>query len=355
MVTRPGLETHHVFLDTEVYRSFGHDLAAKPLSALGKFASEKRVALYTTDITLQEIKRQIRDDAVRHAKSAQDLSRKTKRWEQLSGKAFSNASFDIDADSISDAAYSHFCEVLLEEWGCNELHANSVDTATIFQKYFAKQPPFEGVNSKEFPDAFAIETLINWCESQSIRMYVVTNDTAMRAAASATDALIPLSSVDELLERAASTDTPQATLVLEEIISRKRALKALEVEIGKRIGWLGAVYTGNLHEGEVTDVYVDGRINIRRFSVVSMSHQSIEAIIDASIPVVATVNYYDVSHAIYDSEDGVYIGAEAEDAEISDNANIKLFASFDRANGKLISMDFITRDIHIAEREDFYK
>jgi len=58
-----GLKTRHVFLDTEVYRRYGHNLEDKVMQRLFQLTQDHVCTLHITDITLEEIKRQIPQQA----------------------------------------------------------------------------------------------------------------------------------------------------------------------------------------------------------------------------------------------------------------------------------------------------
>ncbi|HWW35200.1 MAG TPA: PIN domain-containing protein [Xanthobacteraceae bacterium] len=64
-----GLKTRHVFLDTEVYRRYGHNLHDKVLQRLLQLTKDHISTLHITDITLEEIKRQLCDMAAEVAQA----------------------------------------------------------------------------------------------------------------------------------------------------------------------------------------------------------------------------------------------------------------------------------------------
>jgi hypothetical protein len=64
-----GLKTRHIFLDTEVYRRYGHNLNDKVLQRLLQLTKDHISTLHITDITLEEIKRQLGDMAAEVAQA----------------------------------------------------------------------------------------------------------------------------------------------------------------------------------------------------------------------------------------------------------------------------------------------
>jgi hypothetical protein len=55
------LASRHIFLETQVYRVLGHNPANRAMTLLKEHATSHRVVLHTTDITLPEVRRQIRE------------------------------------------------------------------------------------------------------------------------------------------------------------------------------------------------------------------------------------------------------------------------------------------------------
>ena len=81
---RSGLETRNIFLDTEVFRSYGHNLNAKTMRVLGGYVADGIFVLHTTDVTLREVSHQIgameRELTNRANKVAKELTRWNDRY-----------------------------------------------------------------------------------------------------------------------------------------------------------------------------------------------------------------------------------------------------------------------------------
>jgi len=72
--TNGGLKTRLVFLDREVYRRYGHNLSDKVLQRLLQMTKDHISTLHITDITLEEIKRQLGDMAAYMAAHYRDCA-----------------------------------------------------------------------------------------------------------------------------------------------------------------------------------------------------------------------------------------------------------------------------------------
>jgi hypothetical protein len=75
-----------VFLDTEVYRRAAFNISNTPFALLAKQIEDGRVALHTTDITLAENQRQLKESALAMAAQAKRLARDFNRVAQLTGE-----------------------------------------------------------------------------------------------------------------------------------------------------------------------------------------------------------------------------------------------------------------------------
>jgi hypothetical protein len=75
-----GLKTRHVFLDTEVYRRYGHNLRDKVLQTLLKLIKDHVCTLHVTDVTSSEIERQLAELATEIAQASNKSNRQLKKW-----------------------------------------------------------------------------------------------------------------------------------------------------------------------------------------------------------------------------------------------------------------------------------
>jgi PIN domain len=178
-----GLKTRHVFLDTEVYRRFGHNLNAKVLQTLLKQIKDHVCTLHTTDITLSEIKRQLGDMALETAQVVNKGNKELRRWQARTQAPWSTGPqkviADVDPTTLAVDAVHQFDFALANAWPMTKHEALSVAPKDIFDLYFRRAPPFDKTDSKEFPDAFVVAALDRWCQRNNQTMYVVTKDAAM--------------------------------------------------------------------------------------------------------------------------------------------------------------------------------
>ena len=240
-----GLLTRHVFLDTEVYRRFGHDLNSAPLRALGRHIEEESLVLHITDITLSEIERQILDEAATLAHDLGKIDRKLERWKARGAAGILPDLETIDGPLLGSSIYNSLCFTIRFDWKATEHLATKVSAGLVFDSYFQRRPPFDNDKSKEFPDAFVIAALADWCAKRNSTMYVITKDAAMQRTATASGVLIPVPGLPEMLQIATAAETPEIVGFVDRLLASPEFVEPVHDFLRDRIGWLGVVYDGD--------------------------------------------------------------------------------------------------------------
>ena len=350
-----GLTIRHVFLDTAIYRQHGHDLTRAPIKALASHLSDEWLNLHFTDITLLEIKRQIYDDAVKLAGKVGEFGRSLDRWRSMAPGLIGNSPEPIDAEAVARAAFSKF-RLTLYRWNAKEHKALDLPAASIFERYFERKPPFDDQKSnKEFPDAFVIAALEDWCRRTGSNMYVVTTDKAMLRAADESDLLVPVTSLEELLEMATAAETPDIVERVERILRDAVFETKLSEAIRADIGWVGTVYRGDLIGGDVYEIEFLDELEVESFSVLSASSESIDVLMRVKVRLLVQASYQDIVKASYDSETHEYIGAETEYIEFENTPIIQVLVEIDPSNDKVLDITIMTRDVYLSEPYEDYK
>lgn len=177
----------------------------------------------------------------------------------------------------------------------------------------------------------------------------------MGRAVAADAKLIPLKTLQELLEIVTEAETPDAIERGGNILESQEFLNALKIEIENSIGWIGAIYSGDVYcDGEVISTEVIGMPNVQKFSVISASKEEMGIIISAKLPLAVGVSFQDISNAIYDKEDGVYFGVKTDEAEFQDDPIVRFYISLDLQNDTIADFEIITNDVLVSEPYDEY-
>lgn len=324
-----GLNTRHVFLDTEVFKRRGHNLSVQPFPALGDYLAEKNITLHTTDITLRELERQIRADALDLASEIGKTAKRVIAWKHKVPGATLEEIAVPDGASLGTTAWGRFRYTLILHWHVKEHKALAINPTAIFDDYFNRRPPFQENGSKEFPDAFVAAALEQWCEKNNQTMYVVTQDKAFLARAQASDYLLPLSSLEDFLQKVTEAETPQTVETVEALLTEEVGVAAFRQTVRDQFDQLDVHYSGELREGELTDASFNDDVELGEFWIIAKSSNKASVLVKAKIGIDATISYEDVSGAMYDSEDDVYFGAENSDIEIQDTVAARVVLTID--------------------------
>jgi hypothetical protein len=261
----------------------------------------------------------------------------------------------VDAAALAQAAVPAFRSTIQIEWSARTHNATAVDPRVIFEKYFHRKPPFDATKSKEFPDAFVIEALANWCKENRATMYVVTTDAAAARAAGETGVLIPVKGLQELLAIATEAETPELTSTIDEVIECQEFRDELQEYISKHFGWLGTIYSGNYIDGEIIYTGVVDDVGILKFSIISADEDTVGTIFSVRVPVDVTFQYVDEGASWYDSEAGEWHYDDKEVGTFEDDPTIRVYVELDRHDMSVVDMSILTTDVYLSEPYETYK
>jgi hypothetical protein len=251
-------------------------------------------------------------------------------------------------------AYREFEWVLLHELNATQHDTGNLSIGPVLDQYFGRKPPFDTDNSKEFPDAFALHALEQWCRRYDEKMYVVSKDKAVQRAAEASPYLVPIESIDQLMSLMLSADEHEVALEVVEAFESDGLNGELEEFLKSNIGWVGSVYDGDKHDAEILHTEVANLEAVDSVAVLRVDADQIACVVHVSMQVFAEVSFTDLSDAMWDNEDGMYFGAETAAIEVEDTVHAKLYVELSRDAGdfRLEAANFITRDLTISDFHD---
>jgi len=339
------LETRHVFLDTEVYNKLKHNAANRALSILAKHIDEHRLVLHVTDITLLEIKRQLAEEVEQTRAALGRIDKDLTRWRHSDGGI---TPIPVVGDQTAEHLFGSIDDFIRGRCRAKLHDAMSHSAHDVFADYFARRPPFDK-GEKEFPDSFMVKTLDTWCASEGERMYVVTKDGAMLRYAEASPNLLPLATIEDLLASASLSAEPDgdAEAIADELLNSPAFDHYLESAITSHVDDLVVDYSGDLPEGEVNSVRFDGAIQSMDYHIVAMSRTRLGLVIKVDTEIVATVGYEDRDLAMYDREDGVWLGGEWESTEVANSIPLEMFVELDVGTGGIVTSELLRTEYSI--------
>ena len=327
-----GPETRNVFLDTEVFRSYRHNLNAKTMEVLGRYVEEGIFVLHTTDVTLREVSRQLgameSELTNRANKIAKDLARWNKRYR------FDHHRLPVP-DLLSEPsqpsrAYRDFEWTVLYDWKARKHCGANLSIGPVLDQYFNRQAPFDEEGSKEFPDAIALLALENWCADAQERIYVVSRDKAVQRAAHAHAHLIAVGSLERLFALVASADDHGLAERVVAAFDETPLFQELQDTLSENIDEVGALYDGDRHDGEVLSTEIAELEEVEDVTVLRIGQDQVACVPHVRLLVAAEVEYTDLSYAMWDGEDKRYYGAESAVTTVRDSVAAKIFVELDR-------------------------
>ena len=292
----PADRSDFVFLDAQVYEGNSFNYTNTAFRSLIEQLESKRLHLVTTDITVREtmvgIENNLKHDLAKVRKAVRDA----RVLRNCDVPDVGTALAALDVDRIVAHVQKEFTDFLAK------YKAHVIDTSTqpagdVFNKYFAATPPFgTGDKKAEFPDAFALQALLEWCEQNNEELFVVSGDKPIRDACKEHTNLFPMESLAQLLDHVTADKT------LAEFI-RSEVTKHSE-EIGKTAAhdFQDRMYNIDDENGdveiEVESVKVDGEPELLDVS----QHQGIVEM-RFQVSFLAHLSYDDSDTGTYDHED----------------------------------------------------
>ena len=307
-----GLETKHIFLDTEVYKSCGHNLNAKPMQVLGRYVADGVFVLHTTDVTLREVQRQIGDMERELANEANKVARQLQRWNRRYRHARDRLPVPEPLEpSEGAAAHRDFDWTVRHDWKARVHAAADLPVGAVIDRYFERRAPFDERGSKEFPDAIALLALENWCAAAQERVYVVSKDKALGRAAEASEHLIAIVGLHCLLALVASAEGHGIADAVRGAFDEPSFRVALQDVLARSIGQMGGVYCGDRYfDGDVLAMEVEELEAVAEVTILRVDEEQVACVADARLAISAEIDHTDISEAWWDREDQRYYGAE---------------------------------------------
>ncbi len=327
----------NIFIDTCIFEKHGYCFDHPTLTALVEMQKKVPISVYTTDIIIREIKSRVKEKILGASRAKKRLNKELKILRTLDESDYGYFFNKIDVEkAIND--FENKLKAYLHETSSKEIDVYSFSSKIVFDQYFAHQHPFkEGKNKYEFPDAFMIEGVHNWCKENDEKIYMISSDKAIIGSCSENGPLISLKSVEEFL-----------SIINFENEHSSEILELFNKHIGEVHNKVSDEFTSRGffledQDGDVEDIDVK-TINIEEIYILSIS--SINVIIEAEIELdySAFLTYGNYDTAVFDNEDGLVMFLENVEKTVEKSYRtlytIKLFYDPDNIDlFKIVSID----------------
>lgn len=297
------LITENIFIDTSIFQE-SNFLAGRKIKRLIEYAEEEEVKLYTSDIIIKEIKEQVRKNISQSKSAVKQLVFKNDKEIII----FKNTEIFEIIEQLRDIDYEEEIKKI-----CTEIDKSisecftiipygKLDISNVFNRYFENKPPFkEGLKKNEFPDAFVLEIIEEWCTKNEEKIIAISSDNDWLNYKS--ENIESIGSLDKLL-----------TLIDENIVfknaevSRKRHefikshLDANEVLLTELVtSYLNDSSYFDTGEADMHKLEIP-EIDFLDFNIHNVDEENAYVNCNANIQFVAHVEYTDYENAYYDKE-----------------------------------------------------
>ena len=294
------METKNIFIDTSVYEA-NNFLAGKKMQALIKYAEENVIKIYTSDILVSELKDRVR-------KKINESKREWKKYRNANPDGiFKNSELHSLFGQLWSIDFKEQIRIIqnkidkvVEETPINIIKTTNTNVDLIFHRYFNNEPPFkEGLKKYEFPDAFILQSIIDWCTQQKQKMIVLSFDKDWQKSVS--DNLINYNDIDKLLEH---------ILLRKEILEKEQkvdfvitAVKSSEEKLINEVRtWLMNDAWIDSGEADLGEVHID-QIIMTKPDVTLLEENDACVDVNFTVDMRAEISYDDYANGFYDKED----------------------------------------------------
>lgn len=348
----------NVFIDTSIFISNNYAYHNATFKALMKYVSQDRIQVVLTSVTVQEVKSHIERDTEKAANAIKKARSEARILRNLSDHPISQLFTDFDLKSLREVLLEQF-DSFLSAARVTVVPISEADAQKVFELYFKKKEPFgDGKKKSEFPDAFALSALNEWCESEGEKAYVVSSDPDMKGAVKSFPCLIHLHTLEEFVARITLYYEKLAPLALRLIEENQSAIREAVSDQFSGLGFYLEDQDGYVNEIRVAEVE-GGQSYL--FSVVP-GEEGESAVahfeLTTGVKFLADVTYDNLDTAAYDSEDKVLIPWEevSKTVEQSETLIVDIICIFGIEEPYDFQVDDVTirhpKDIGISTYQD---
>lgn len=338
------LETRKVFIDTQYFVKSGLHFDYPALKSFRKYCEANELFHVTTSVVQREVKAKI-NDSVKEALSAiHTFRRKARLLSSLEDEQIKGLFTEVTEAEIYTKSFEVFGEFLD---GCSTkiIDASEVDTEEILTLYFESKPPFgEGKKKSEFPDAISLLSLKTHLDEEE-KIYVVSDDSDLKAFCETDPQLISVESLDKLLDIYTEYTNARSDKVKQYFVTHNKTIKRKITE------YLEACEIYNSSSWE--DAEVDDGLTITYLgdiepSVLYIDDEESQITFDIDVEFEVTVTGPDFNNGTYDREEGRMITFDNKSvtSTLSSTFTVEIMLTYEFVDGELENIE--EAGFHIA-------
>ena len=323
-----------VFVDTSVYIAEKYFAPNNRILALRNLAGSGIINVVSTIITDKEVLKHFKDDVTAAWNDVTNNHRSLICFDTV--RPFFKKSTKKDLLKMCDAIFNDF-QQKAQVYSIGFKYCSDVET--IFQKYFKGEKPFnEGKKKHEFPDAFVLQMLEQYCQRNGLKNIVVLSaDKDMTSYASP---YLIITDYKQYL-----TDKQAEAKTLEKIRKsihdeRDRICEEIQVKLETELydRWL---YSNLFNTEGLPDVEVkECRVHMGDdFSIISRNQDNYLIELQLISHCEVKCSYVNLDYATYDREDGTWYGGEWEDEVLKGEESFSIIVSFEDCGGTELTVE----------------
>ena len=320
-----SLKASNVFLDTVVFIEANFNYKSPRCEALARLAADGRIQVFLTQITLREVKANLKDLVARAVTKPHPILRNS------TSPKVASLFEPLDVRGVQSELLRQLKQ-FLKRAKVTVLPLDPDALTPVLNSYFARRPPFGvGKNKAEFPDALALHALEAWCERERKSIAVVTRDEGVRGACLEGKPLHHFEDLAQYLNAVASEDETLSAFIREQLPKHDKVVFKSAKEAFPNFGCSLTDQDGDVDEIELVDIdYVDD------IEIISLSPDGAIVEMPATLTFTAEISYYEPGTGSYDSEDGIVM--------FQDTVEEKVTRTTDRSIGVEITFEGLDPD-----------
>ncbi len=286
-------------------------------------AQSDRVFIMSSDITYSEIISNIQEAVEESEKVILKVKSKTKILKNLGpDSAYGSIFADFPRDKIVHRIIGQLKDYFKDS-KTQIIPALETSPSIVFDKYFAKKPPFGlGKKKSEFPDAFVLAALDIWCKESAQKIFIVSQDPDMESFCHDSETLFHLPSLESFLEIIIDKDEKLSQMAHERINRNTEKIKTL---ISDELEGTLVILIDQNGEGTITSIH---DVNLGEPSIIQMTDHIATFELKCEVSFVANVCFDDLDTASYDSEEGRLIPWREIEQEVEREIEVSVEISF---------------------------
>ncbi|WP_332274830.1 PIN domain-containing protein [Bacillus velezensis] len=307
----------NIFLDTQVYQAKNFNYNDEHIKRLVDLIDKDIVNLYITTITKNEIENHIKEKV---SASRQSINSFKKHASILKNFDLYKPIWDRELIKIAETEILENFNRFLTKNKVQEIKVSGKYTSDIFEKYFNGEAPFSAKKKDEFPDAFALYSIVDWAENSKELMYIVSGDNDLKNYCEDSEFLFHIESLEKALDYINQNDEVRYEFAqrlyddqqyefldyINEAISDK--VVELDIDVNDLVEDVEIKY---LNVNSVDDLAADPL-------VLELNENKLTIVFNIVIDMHITVSSVDPTRSPYDSEEKEYLFVEYMEEEYED-------------------------------------